>query len=310
MVYFSIIIPTYNRATMISRAIESVLEQSFDRWELVIIDDGSQDETKTVVAQYEDLRIKYFFQENSGKSAARNRGITEAEGTFICFLDSDDYYLRYHLDILYQETQKQGLTPAVYRTGMRSIGGIKEHKSVFYDHNMGKDPILFFAKNMAGTNTLCIHQEAFEKQQFDERFHYFQDTHLLLRILIDYPLFQIPVYTCVYRVHGGRSSYTLYDQKNAKDLVENNVDAIKDLYRRPVGLAPGFLAPQFKYYMVSRKYMDHASEALIAGNITLSLLLFVKALWWDRKLWFLVRYIKYLPKVPLKVLMGYPNRRW
>jgi len=69
---FSVIIPTYNRAAVVGRAIRSVLNQSFDQVELIVMDDGSADETAQVVEGFRDVRVRYMHQENRGRSAARN----------------------------------------------------------------------------------------------------------------------------------------------------------------------------------------------------------------------------------------------
>ena len=97
-ILFSIIIPTYNRANLIGKAIDSVLAQTYHNWELIIIDDGSTDNTRDVVRSYNDNRIKYFYQENRGRSAARNYGIDISKGDYISFLDDDDYYLENFLE--------------------------------------------------------------------------------------------------------------------------------------------------------------------------------------------------------------------
>jgi len=86
----SIITPTYNRAYLLPRMIKSVLEQSFQDWELIIMDDGSTDATETVVKGFNDSRIKYYFTENSGAADKRNRGSEIAKGDYIILLDSDD----------------------------------------------------------------------------------------------------------------------------------------------------------------------------------------------------------------------------
>lgn len=88
----SVIIPTYNRAHFIAQAVESVLMQTYQDFELIIIDDGSTDNTKEVLESYRD-RLHYFYQENQGRSVARNRGIELAKGEYIAFLDSDDLWL-------------------------------------------------------------------------------------------------------------------------------------------------------------------------------------------------------------------------
>lgn len=89
----SVIIPTHNRAHVIGRAIESVLHQSYPHFEIVVVDDGSTDETKAVVANYSDPRVVYLWQENQERSAARNHGIAASRGRYIAFLDSDDWFL-------------------------------------------------------------------------------------------------------------------------------------------------------------------------------------------------------------------------
>ena len=93
---FSIIIPTYNRAHIILRAIESVKIQTFSNWELIIVDDGSTDHTEDTIRKIDDPRINYFKKNHAERSAARNFGIAKAKGKYICFLDSDDYFLKDH----------------------------------------------------------------------------------------------------------------------------------------------------------------------------------------------------------------------
>lgn len=87
----SIIIPTYNRAHLISKAVNSIVSQNFDNWELIIVDDGSSDNTSEVVNPYlKDLRIKYVNKENSGAAHSRNVGVLNSTHDLITFLDSDD----------------------------------------------------------------------------------------------------------------------------------------------------------------------------------------------------------------------------
>lgn len=88
----SVIIPAYNRADIVGETIESVLAQTYPKFEVIIIDDGSTDNTREVVRRYSDPRIRYFYKANSGLSAARNSGLDSARGEFIAFLDSDDIW--------------------------------------------------------------------------------------------------------------------------------------------------------------------------------------------------------------------------
>ena len=97
---FSIILPTFNRANFITKAIESVINQTYKNWELIVIDDGSTDNTEEIIQKFikKEKRITYYYQKNQERSAARNNGIKRAKGDYICFLDSDDLYYPTHID--------------------------------------------------------------------------------------------------------------------------------------------------------------------------------------------------------------------
>ncbi len=94
---FSVIIPVYNREKHIAQAIRSVLAQQYENFELLIVDDGSTDKTAAVVKAFTDPRVKYLFQKNRERAAARNTGIKNSTGDYITFLDSDDEFLPDHL---------------------------------------------------------------------------------------------------------------------------------------------------------------------------------------------------------------------
>ena len=92
--FFSVIMPAYNAAGYITEAIESVIYQEFNNWELIVVDDGSTDATASIVKQYvNDQRIKLVSQENKKLGAARNAGMALAQGNWVCFLDADDSWL-------------------------------------------------------------------------------------------------------------------------------------------------------------------------------------------------------------------------
>ena len=105
----SVITPTYNRATLLPRAIQSVLAQDFDDLELIVIDDGSTDDTPQVVAKIDDPRVRYVrFAQNQGIGAARHEAVTRARGELVAFVDSDDVWLpgklRYQVDLLHNNS--------------------------------------------------------------------------------------------------------------------------------------------------------------------------------------------------------------
>lgn len=107
MPYFSIIIPSYNRAHIIERAILGVLEQTFRDFEIVIVDDGSTDTTKSTIHELNDSRIRYIYQDNAGVCAARNTGAKQANGDFLLFLDSDDEVEKSWLEDFYDLANQQ-----------------------------------------------------------------------------------------------------------------------------------------------------------------------------------------------------------
>ena len=98
--YFSIIIPTFNRKEILTRAINSLIAQTEKNWEAIIVDDGSDDNTFSHISSYleKDPRIKYIRQKNTGAALAKNKGIESASGVFLTFLDSDDEYCTTHLE--------------------------------------------------------------------------------------------------------------------------------------------------------------------------------------------------------------------
>lgn len=91
--YFSIIIPTYNRSSVITQTIQSVLNQPFEDFEVIVVDDGSSDDTESVIHSIKDERIRYFKTGNQERGAARNFGAAQSNGLYLNFFDSDDLFL-------------------------------------------------------------------------------------------------------------------------------------------------------------------------------------------------------------------------
>ena len=106
MIKYSVIIPLYNKGWRIKRAIDSVLRQGIEDLEIVVVDDGSTDGSAGFVKSYKDARIHYIYKENGGVSSARNKGIKEATGEWLLFLDADDEMLK--LRELHEKLRKGG----------------------------------------------------------------------------------------------------------------------------------------------------------------------------------------------------------
>ena len=94
----SVIIPTYNRAHYICETIDSILAQTYRDYEIIVVDDGSADNTRKVLQKY-DGKVRYFYQKNRGPSAARNFGISQSQGEYIAFLDDDDLWTENKLEL-------------------------------------------------------------------------------------------------------------------------------------------------------------------------------------------------------------------
>lgn len=110
-IFFSVIIPTYNREKLIAISITSVLSQTYNHFELIIVDDGSTDKTEEVVKSFNDNRITYIKILNSERAVARNTGIKQAKGDYVTFLDSDDIYYPNYLQNAFKSITKLNLPP-------------------------------------------------------------------------------------------------------------------------------------------------------------------------------------------------------
>ena len=124
MLKYSIIMPVYNTGTKLKRSIESIINQTYDNWELIIIDDGSTDESLEILKKYskQDKRIKIFCQDNQGPGIARNNGIKKCSGDYIAFIDSDDYYELNFLELV-NDKNLEKMQDVIF------IGDVKEYSN-------------------------------------------------------------------------------------------------------------------------------------------------------------------------------------
>ncbi len=114
--YFTVVIPTYNRAGFIADTLQSVFAQTYSSFEVLVVDDGSTDETEAVVGSLNDRRLHYWKKENAERGAARNYGIQRAKGQYITFLDSDDLFYAHHLQTAYDFIQNNNY-PEIFHLG-------------------------------------------------------------------------------------------------------------------------------------------------------------------------------------------------
>ena len=203
MSFFTVIVPSYNRAHLIGETILSVVNQTFKDWELIIVDDGSTDNTKEVVEKFmlQNPRIKYQYQHNAERSAARNYGIRKATGEFICLLDSDDRWLSNHLELIKNTININNNRKAIYFTGLRWCFENGETQDVIFEELGNISPVEYVIKNQIAPSTQCFQRELLEKNQFNIKIKVNEDVELNARLANDYPLIRIPIVTVEMLVH-------------------------------------------------------------------------------------------------------------
>jgi glycosyltransferase involved in cell wall biosynthesis len=216
MPYFSIIIPVYNREKRIATAIESVLNQEFSDFELLIIDDASTDNTKAVVTNYSDARISYHRNEqNLERCNSRNIGIERAKGKYICFLDSDDYHLPNHLSSLHELIKAKKEPEGFFFTNSwnESDDGKRFHREC---PDFTKfDPYTYFLRYTVNPQRWAVHKKVFEKIKFDPDITICEDMDTSLRVLnTGTPIFQLKATTTVYV--AASDSFTHGDKQKAE----------------------------------------------------------------------------------------------
>jgi glycosyltransferase involved in cell wall biosynthesis len=118
----SVVMPLYNKADVLPATLKSVLGQSYRAFELIVVDDGSTDGGGALVASHADVRIRLIHQANQGVAAARNRGIREAEGKWIAFIDADDLWAPDHLEMLVSAVGEPGIVGAFSNIVLESSG--------------------------------------------------------------------------------------------------------------------------------------------------------------------------------------------
>jgi glycosyltransferase involved in cell wall biosynthesis/capsular polysaccharide biosynthesis protein len=180
----SVIIPVYNSAQYIQKAIASVLSQTYGNYEIIVVDDGSTDETRSKLELYQP-KIRYIFQENQGSAAARNTGIKLAQGELIAFLDSDDYWsmpekLAKQVTCFEQNPDLGGIN-----TGWKIVDGDSKHvKTVQPWHKAPKlDLETWLKKKCVRTSAMMFRKEWLEKVGgFDPELRQSHDVDLILRL--------------------------------------------------------------------------------------------------------------------------------
>jgi glycosyltransferase involved in cell wall biosynthesis len=209
--FFSIITPTYNRAELLRKTIESVLTQEFNDWELIISDDASKDHTIEVAKSYHDLRIKYIKSDiNRHQCGARNLAFSLAKGKYICYLDDDDYYYPNHLSALYNEIKNLNSPIGVFYTGHYEDKGHGPEKHIMKEIG-DRHPLPYICENYVIPSRTCFHREILEKHKWNEEIRFRVDIEMWSRILVQYPFYYVPEHTVVEVFHPNNMNNRKYN---------------------------------------------------------------------------------------------------
>jgi glycosyltransferase involved in cell wall biosynthesis len=290
--FFSIILPTYNRSHLITKAIESVLAQTYASWELVIVDDGSTDNTKETVALFIDPRIHYIYQQNSERSAARNNGMDRAKGQYICFLDSDDYYLNDHLQHLHQAIEASSFVEAVFITDVTRDEDGKLRKVEHEELSLHPNNVCYI---LSSTETviparIAVHAAILKDYRFNSALRVSEDSELLCRIGARYPFIQVPSHTAVYHLHDDNTSHT------SNNPFSGQLSALKIIFANPE-LKP-LIPNQIKneklakcYHGIARYYLFKEQYFKMMKMLVRSIVTYPSAQATKAKLYLVIKYL-------------------
>ena len=180
-----VILPTFNRAYCLKRTIDSVLSQTYNELNLYVIDDGSTDETKNLISQYQnESRVHYFFQDNKGVSAARNCGIQQGQAEWVSFVDSDDEWLPHKLEIQVDFIKKNSNYRFVHSDEIWMRNGVRVNPKKKFDkshHDLFRRSLemcLISPSTVVMKKELCL-----QHGLFNENFIVCEDYDLWLKIL-------------------------------------------------------------------------------------------------------------------------------
>ncbi len=225
--FFSIIIPTYNRSQKITTTIDSVLQQSNTHFEILIIDDGSTDNTEEVVKSIQDPRIRYFKKQNEERAIARNYGIERAKGDYITFLDSDDILYPNH----FKEANKI-INEKNSREWFHLAYEIRDEKGkMLRQENKRNDSINYSL--ITGNHLSCIgifvRKDIMKENLFNEdpKIIGSEDYELWLRLASKYPLHYSNTITSCIIQHSDRSVISSFDDLKLVERMDRLIEIVE-----------------------------------------------------------------------------------
>jgi len=212
----TVVMPMYNRESIVVSAIESVLSQTYSNFELIIVDDGSTDTSRDVVRRIQDPRIRLIeLSENQGQTVARNTALKASEGSIVSFLDSDNRWDERYLSAVVGALDKLPEADMIYTGTMLYFGEASEPHAIRYCHH---NRALLSNKNFIDTNIIVMRREFVERLGgFDEDLRRFPDYDLSLRATECGKVFSVPVLLCHY-YYGNTDNAMTDDEHYASNL--------------------------------------------------------------------------------------------
>lgn len=217
----SVIIPVYNGSNYLREAIESVLSQSYTNLEIIVVDDGSTDDTWQIIASYEP-KVKGISKKNGGVASAFNGGIQQSTGKYIAFLSHDDIFYPSKLEkqILYLQQHPEFSGCYTNYAEINAEGKVIRHVNVPW-YPREKALLTTFKSSYINGSTLIAERRVFDKVGlFSEDLKFTQDTEMWFRILLHFDLGHVPDILGGYRLHGAQDSkkYHIHHKETAQML--------------------------------------------------------------------------------------------
>lgn len=185
----SVITPTYNRGWIIERAIKSVLGQSYQDFELIVVDDGSSDNTNEILSSVKDTRVKVIKTKHLGVSAARNKGLSQSKGELIAYLDSDNIWHPNFLKVMVSET-KSPFVLTYCDENLLLLSGRNPETDIIGRkiRNVEYNPVKLAKTNYIDINSVMHPKELLEEiGKFDEELTAYEDWDFFIRIALKFP---------------------------------------------------------------------------------------------------------------------------
>jgi glycosyltransferase involved in cell wall biosynthesis len=230
----SVMMPAYNAAPFIAEAIDSLLAQTYEDWELIVVDDGSTDGTAAVAAAYDDPRIRLVSQPNRGEAAARNAALERMRGEYIAFLDADDGFLAHHLGATVEKLQAHPGYDAVYSDGYHideqgaRLQALSSRRRGPFEGDIFEQVVR--ASDVFGPPTCAILRREpvmRMKLRFDEEIVIGPDWDFLTRCAEQMAFGYVDTKSCLYRVHRNNVTRRVDGERRAGYLARCREKAIQ-----------------------------------------------------------------------------------